>query len=83
MAVSDRRKQRYETQKSLQQRFLFVLHLFIALTFLAFGLFLIFYTSIQLTITNDGRKWLGIVFIVYSFIRGFRAFQKLNEIRRD
>lgn len=80
MASSYRRRtQRYETQKSLNKRFLFVLHLCIALTFIGFALFLIFARRVELSISYDGRLIMGGIFIIYALIRLIRSWQRFKS----
>lgn len=80
MASSYRRRtQRYETQKSLNRRFLFVLHLCIILTFIGFALFLIFARHIELSISYNGRLGMAAIMIVYAITRFIRSWQKFKE----
>ncbi|GGB83351.1 hypothetical protein GCM10007424_24230 [Flavobacterium suaedae] len=70
------RKPQYERQKSLQQRFLFVLGLVFFLLYLALGLMIIFWKDLPLNITYNGRLAFGIVLIVYSIIRFIRLLRR-------
>jgi uncharacterized membrane protein (DUF485 family) len=75
----NRRKSRFETQKSPIQRFLFVLGIVFFLLYLALGCMIIFSDRIPLNMTYNGRLMLGILLIVYAFFRFIRLLQKNRE----
>jgi uncharacterized membrane protein (DUF485 family) len=64
-----------ETQKSLLQRFLFVLGIVFFLIYFALGITIIFWKDIPLSLTYNGRLAFGILLIVYSFFRFIRLWQ--------
>lgn len=74
-----KRESHENTQKSLLQRFLFVLGMLFFLVYLAFGLILIFWKEIPLSITYNGRLAMGILLIVYAFFRFIRLWQNRNN----
>jgi len=75
----NKRKSRFETQKSPLQRFLFVLGIVFFLLYLALGCMIIFSDRIPLNMTYNGRLMLGILLIVYAFFRFIRLLQKNRE----
>jgi uncharacterized membrane protein (DUF485 family) len=75
----NKRKSRFETQKSPIQRFLFVLGIVFFLLYLALGCMIIFSDRIPLNMTYNGRLMLGILLIVYAFFRFIRLLQKNRE----
>jgi len=75
----NKKKSRYDTQKSPIQRFLFVLGIVFFLLYLALGFMIIFSDRIPLNMTYNGRLMLGILLIVYAFFRFIRLLQKNRE----
>jgi len=76
-----RNKSRNQTQKSPQQRFLFVFGLIFFLLYFALGIMVIFWKQLPLQLTSTGRLAFGLLLIGYSFLRFIRLIQKNN--RRD
>ncbi|MFL9845980.1 hypothetical protein [Flavobacterium rhizosphaerae] len=74
-----KRKSRLESQKSLVQRFLFVLGLVFFMLYLVLGLMIIFWNVIPLGLSKNQRLALGILLIVYSFFRFVRLIQSRNK----
>ncbi|PZR16234.1 MAG: hypothetical protein DI539_17805 [Flavobacterium psychrophilum] len=70
-----RRQSQEDTQKSPLKRFLFVLGMLFFLLYLALGLTLIFWKTIPLNITYNGRLAFGLLLIVYAFFRFIRLWQ--------
>ena len=75
----DRRKSRYETQKSPLQRFLFVLGIVFFMLYFAFGFMLIFTNKVPINITYNGRVTLGILVIIYGAFRAIRLLQSSRQ----
>jgi len=69
------RRQRYDSQKSLPGRFLFVLGIVFFLLYITLGVILIFTNYFPLGISYSGRLMLGILLIVYGFFRFIRVLQ--------
>ncbi|OYQ45076.1 hypothetical protein CHX27_06825 [Flavobacterium aurantiibacter] len=63
-------------QKSLQQRFLFVIGILFFIAYLVLGLMIIFLKSIPFNISDNYRILLGSVLIIYAFFRFIRLFQQ-------
>ena len=63
-------------KKSLKERFLLVIGIMFFLIYLTFGLILIFWKSLPLTLEYKYRIVFGISLIVYSFLRFLRFFNK-------
>ncbi|MCX6172756.1 MAG: hypothetical protein NT048_07960 [Flavobacterium sp.] len=63
-------------KKSLKERFLLVIGIMFFLIYLTFGLIIIFWKSLPLTLPYNYRIVLGILLIVYSFLRFLRFFNK-------
>ncbi|AXG74271.1 hypothetical protein DVK85_08500 [Flavobacterium arcticum] len=72
-------KSQYKKQKSPQQRFLFVFGIVFFLMYLALGLIIIFWKTIPLNISYNGRLAFGLLLIVYAFIRFIRLLKKNKE----
>jgi hypothetical protein len=76
---------RYRTQKSPDWRFLLVLRLMIFFVYVALAIILIFWDSIPFTknyflsMGSNYRIALGILLIVYAFIRFIRLIPKKDE----
>jgi len=70
-----RKKSQEPTQKSLLQRFLFVLGIAFFLMYFVLGIMIIFWKEIPLSMTYNGRLAMGILLIVYSFYRFVRLLQ--------
>ncbi|QEE49301.1 hypothetical protein FUA48_06815 [Flavobacterium alkalisoli] len=73
------RNTRRQTQKSPVKRFLFVFGLVFFLMYLGLGLMIIFWKTLPLPLSRNQRLALGIILIVYSFIRFYRLWQKQND----
>lgn len=67
-------------KKSLKERFLLVIGVLIFLCYLVLGLMIIFWKSLPLEMPYKYRIALGIILIVYSFLRFLRFFTKEEEI---
>lgn len=63
-------------KKSLKERFLFVIGILFFGLYLSFGLAIIFWKGLPLNMPNNYRIALGIIVIVYAFLRFIRFFQK-------
>lgn len=63
-------------KKSLKERFLLVIGILFFLLYLTFGLAVIFWKGMPLAMSANWRIALGIIIIVYSFLRFIRFFQK-------
>ncbi|UPT69523.1 MAG: hypothetical protein M0D53_10040 [Flavobacterium sp. JAD_PAG50586_2] len=63
-------------KKSLKERFLLVMGILFFLIYLTFGLVIIFWKSLPLTLEYKYRIVFGILLIVYSFLRFLRFFNK-------
>lgn len=83
--MSSHRTSRYRTQKSPDWRFLFVLRLLILLSFVAFGLCILFWyelpisESYDMTLPKRYRYAMGILVIVYAFYRFFVNLPKKEK----
>ena len=69
-------------KKSLKERFLFVIGMMFFLIYLTFGLIIIFWDEIPLTMPYTFRLAFGVILIVYSFLRFIRFFNK-EEIEHE
>ncbi|AIN72439.1 hypothetical protein IY39_10910 [Flavobacterium psychrophilum] len=63
-------------KKSLKERFLLVIGILFFCLYLSFGLAVIFWKGLPLSMSNGYRIVLGIIVIVYAFLRFIRFFQK-------
>jgi len=63
-------------KKSLRERFLFVIGIFFFLLYLLVGIAIIFWKDIPLDMSYNYKLALGLVIIVYAFLRFIRFFQK-------
>lgn len=63
-------------KKSLNERFLLVIRILFFLVYFVFGLMIIFWKSLPLTLPYNYRIVFGIVLIVYSFFRFLRFFNE-------
>lgn len=63
-------------KKSLKERFLLVIGMLFFLIYLTFGLVIIFWKEIPLTMSYTYRIAFGVILIVYSFLRFIRFFNK-------
>ena len=61
-------------KKSLKERFLLVIGILFFLIYLTFGLLIIFWKELPLAISDNYRIALGVILIVYSFLRFIRFF---------
>lgn len=71
-----RKNYRQQTQKSPVKRFLFVLGLLFFLMYFVLGIMIIFWKELPLPLEYNGRIALGVILIVYSFLRFIRVLQK-------
>lgn len=62
-------------KKSPQQRFLFIIGFLFFLVYLVLGLILIFWRDLPFAVQGGYRIALGVVLIVYAFIRFIRYFK--------
>lgn len=62
-------------QKSLKERFLLFIGMLFFLCYLILGLMIIFWKAIPLNISQNSRYALGILLIIYSFIRFLRLYK--------
>ncbi|MGQ2982259.1 hypothetical protein [Flavobacterium sp.] len=74
-----RKKSRYQTQKSPQQRFLLVFGMIFFLLYFILGIIVIFWKEIPIQLSSNGRLAFGLLLIGYSFLRFIRLIQKNNE----
>lgn len=65
-----------QKQKSLAERFLFILGLLMFSLYLILGLALIFWKSFPISLSTNLRILFGVSLIVYSFFRFIRLLQK-------
>jgi len=72
-------RQRYPKQKSPHRRFLFVLGAIFFLAYVVLGFMLIFYKGLPIPLSQDRRMIMGIILIVYGFIRGVRVVQQFKD----
>ncbi len=63
-------------QKSLKGRFLLFIGMLFFLAYLALGLFVIFDKRLPFNLPDNYRLFLGIVLIVYAFLRFIRLLQR-------
>ena len=63
-------------KKSLKERFLLVIGILFFGLYLSFGLAVIFWKGLPLNMSNGYRIALGVIIIVYAFLRFIRFFQK-------
>jgi len=63
-------------KKSLKERFLLVIGMLFFALYLVFGLAIIFWKGLPLDMPQNYRIALGIILIVYAFLRFIRFFQK-------
>lgn len=66
-------------KKSLKERFLLIIGIIFFLIYLAMGLTLIIWQSFSLAMEYKYRVALGIVLIVYAFLRFLRFFKAETE----
>jgi cytochrome c biogenesis protein CcdA len=69
-------------KKSLKERFLLVIGILFFLIYLTIGLTIIFWKKLPLNMPDSYRTALGIVMIVYAFLRFLRFFNK-DKIQND
>lgn len=70
-------------QKSLNERFLFVVGIILVILYLILAGIFIFWTKLQLPLEQRYRMWFGILLIVYAIIRFVRIFKKYNSNKDD
>lgn len=66
-------------QKSLNERFLFVVGIILVILYLILAGIFIFWTKLQLPLEQRYRTWFGILLIVYAVIRLVRLFKKFKS----
>lgn len=66
-------------KKSLKERFLLFIGMLFFLSYLILGLIIIFWKAIPLNISQNSRYALGVLLIVYSFIRFLRLYKSNTE----
>jgi uncharacterized membrane protein (DUF485 family) len=66
-------------KKSLKERFLLLLGILFFLCYFVLGCMLLFWNKIPLNISQNARYSLGILVIVYSFIRFIRLIKNNEE----
>jgi cytochrome c biogenesis protein CcdA len=69
-------------KKSLKERFLLVIGMMFFLIYLTFGLVIIFWKELPLTMPYTFRIAFGVILIVYSFLRFIRFFNK-EEVNHE
>jgi uncharacterized membrane protein (DUF485 family) len=65
-------------KKSLKERFLLVIGILFFLLYLSFGLMVLFWKKLPLDMPSGYRIALGVIIIVYAFLRFIRFFQRDN-----
>jgi len=63
-------------EKSLSERFFFILGLFFLVLYMILGFFFIFVKELPFDIPYTNRLIFGLILIVYSIIRFFRIIKK-------
>ena len=63
-------------KKSLKERFLLVIGMMFFLIYLTLGLIIIFWDDVPLSMPYNFRIALGVILILYSFLRFIRFFNK-------
>lgn len=66
-------------EKSLKERFLFVIGMLVFLAYFVLGLIFIFWKSMPIAMESVYRVAFGILLIVYSLVRFFRIYNLNNE----
>jgi cytochrome c biogenesis protein CcdA len=66
-------------KKSLKERFLLFIGILFLFSYFVLGIMIMFYKSIPLNISQNSRYALGILLIVYSFIRFLRMYKANSE----
>lgn len=69
-------------KKSLKERFLLVIRILFFLIYLTIGLLIIFWKELPLNMTDNYRIALGVILIVYAFLRFLRFFNT-DKIQND
>jgi cytochrome c biogenesis protein CcdA len=69
-------------KKSLKERFLLVIRILFFLIYLTIGLLIIFWKGLPLNMTDNYRIALGVILIVYAFLRFLRFFNT-DKIQND
>lgn len=69
-------------KKSLKERFLLVIGILFFLIYLTIGLFIIFWEKLPLNMPPNYRTALGVILIVYAFLRFLRFFNT-DKIQND
>ncbi|MEY3679350.1 MAG: hypothetical protein RI924_1491 [Bacteroidota bacterium] len=72
-------KYNHEQQKSLSQRFLFILGLLMFSFYLLLGLIMIFWSDMPVALSKNYRILFGVSLIVYSFFRFIRLLQPKKD----
>jgi hypothetical protein len=63
-------------KKSLNERFLLFIRILFFLIYLTFGLLIIFWEKLPLQMSQNYRIALGLILILYAFMRFIRFFNK-------
>lgn len=69
----------HRIQKSLNERFLFIVGIILVILYLVLASIFIFWTKLQLPLEQTYRTWFGILLITYAIIRFIRLFKKYNR----
>mgnify|MGYP006142120923 CR=1 FL=1 len=69
-------------KKSLKGRFLLVIGILFFLIYLTIGLIIIFWEKLPLNMPSNYRTALGVILIVYAFLRFLRFFNT-DKIQND
>lgn len=66
-------------KKSLKERFLLFIGVLFFLIYLTFGLLIIFWDKLPLQLTQNYRIALGLILIIYAFLRFIRFFNSKHN----
>ena len=66
-------------KKSLKERFLLFIGILFFLIYLTFGLLIIFWDKLPLSLTQNYRIALGLILIIYAFLRFVRFFNSNSK----
>jgi len=62
-------------KKSLKERFFLVIGMVIFLAYFLVGVLIVFWKNFPISMKTNNRIALGVLLIIYSFIRGYRIFK--------
>lgn len=70
-------------QNDLFKRVYWYLGAFMSILIFCFGIALLTTDVLYDSIPPSNRKWLGIIFLIYSTIRGLRVIQQYRQFKRQ